>query len=216
MSGQLLRQFAFPSGKKMSLFLAQSVNDQGFHRVVDAIDPKVKEAMKLEEFFSTTLLSGILARSVGLSSDLFPGIFDAEQVARPGLGPLCRRCNSLAPNLPTYADHWLPPGPERSSLGAIRTEAGCGAVLLSLRQPEAAANRQLTRNYVLGLRVANLARQRKHHSCRHVDDRIGRPLYAPQRLCNGTGEDDTYIVLIAEELLFYLVNECVYKVGGSP
>lgn len=27
----------------MSLFLAQTVNDQGFHRVVDAIDPNVKE-----------------------------------------------------------------------------------------------------------------------------------------------------------------------------
>lgn len=27
----------------MSLFLAQTVNDQGFHRVVDAIDANVKE-----------------------------------------------------------------------------------------------------------------------------------------------------------------------------
>jgi len=27
----------------MSLFLAQTVNDQGFYRLVDAIDPNVKE-----------------------------------------------------------------------------------------------------------------------------------------------------------------------------
>ncbi|KAL3418823.1 hypothetical protein PVAG01_09044 [Phlyctema vagabunda] len=43
MSGQLLKQFAFPAGHKMSVFLAQTVNDQGFRRAVDAIDPKVKE-----------------------------------------------------------------------------------------------------------------------------------------------------------------------------
>lgn len=43
MSGQLIRKFAFPTGSKMSIFLAQTVNDQGYHRVVEAIDPQVKE-----------------------------------------------------------------------------------------------------------------------------------------------------------------------------
>jgi hypothetical protein len=32
---------------------------------------------------------------------------------------------------------------------------------------------------------------------------------------NSRGEDDAYIVLVAKELLFYLVNEYIYIVGGS-
>ncbi|KAF4629160.1 hypothetical protein G7Y89_g8985 [Cudoniella acicularis] len=56
MSGQLLRQFAFPGGKRMSLFLAQTVTDQGYHRVVDAISPEVKEevARKAEAALTNT------------------------------------------------------------------------------------------------------------------------------------------------------------------
>lgn len=50
MSGQILRQFAFPAGNKAKIILAQTVVHQGFHCVVDAIAPDVKEeAAKLTE-----------------------------------------------------------------------------------------------------------------------------------------------------------------------
>ncbi|KAL2070071.1 hypothetical protein VTL71DRAFT_14751 [Oculimacula yallundae] len=43
MSGQLLRKFAFPSGRTMSVVLAKDVQGQGFTRILGPIEQRVKD-----------------------------------------------------------------------------------------------------------------------------------------------------------------------------